>query len=99
MFTLELFVGFPVDLLFAKELVKANPNVVSTFVQETGDYLCEYTHNNIRYLGKRAGKNITLAQLDLLEKNIYSLLKKIIPEFPYDETPLYLFPIERAPNV
>lgn len=94
MLTLELFVGFPVDSLFAKELDKTNPNVVSTFIQEAGDYLHDYTHNDIRYLGKHAGKNLTLIQLDMLEINIYSLLRKIVPEFPYDETPLYLFPIE-----
>ena len=99
MLNLELFVGFPVDSLFAKELDKANSSVVSTFIQDAGDYLHDYTHNDIRYLGKRAGRNLTLTQLDLLENNIYSLLRKIVPDFPYDETPLYLFPIESEANV
>lgn len=94
MLEVELFVGFPVDPLFAKELSTADPHVLNAFVQEKGEYLQEYTCDGLRYLGKHVGKNINQSELDLVETNIYSLLKKVVPEFPYDETPLYLFAVE-----
>jgi hypothetical protein len=47
----------------------------------------------MRYFGKFANANLTMSALELLEKNVYSLLKKIVPDFPYEETALYVFPI------
>ena len=94
MFEVQLFLGFPVDTLFSQEMEKANPNVVAQFIQKEGDYLREIFHNDMTFLGKEIGKIVSLPQLELLEENIYSLLKKVVPEFPYQETPLYLFPIE-----
>lgn len=93
MFEKEIFIGFPVDSLFEKELAKANQNVVAAFIQESNDYLQECLYENQRYIGKKAGANLSIAQIQLLEKNVYSLLRKIVPDFPYEETSLYLFPV------
>ncbi|MFQ5728768.1 MAG: hypothetical protein ACE5GN_00205 [Waddliaceae bacterium] len=94
MFEVQLFLGFPVDILYSQEMEKANPNVVAQFIRKEGDYLREISHNDMKFLGKEIGKIISLPQLELLEENIYSLLKKVVPEFPYEEAPLYLFPVE-----
>lgn len=94
MFEAQLFLGFPVDELFAQALDKVNPNVIAQFIQDEDDYLQEITHNEMKFLGKPIGKMIALPQLDLLEANIYSLLKKLVQDFPYEEVPLYLFPIK-----
>ncbi|NGX43693.1 MAG: hypothetical protein K940chlam7_01993 [Chlamydiae bacterium] len=94
MFEVQLFLGFPVDALFEKEIEKINPNVVAQFIQKEGDYLRDITHDGMRFLGKNVGKIIVLPQLEMLEANIYSILKKIVPDFPYQEVPLYLFAIE-----
>jgi hypothetical protein len=96
MFEINLFLGFPVDALYELQLAQANPNIVALFVQKTNDeYLREIFHNEIRFLGKNIGKMTSLTQLELLENNIYSLLKKLVADFPYDEIPLYLFPVEQ----
>lgn len=97
MFDSELFLGFPVDPLFAVALGKTNPFAVKQFLGG-GDYLTDLTHNDMRYLGKFLGKISTLPQLELVENNVYSLLKRVVPNFPYQETPLYLFTIIHAPT-
>lgn len=96
MFTFQLFLGFPVDELYAEELSKANPYVVAQFIQKEGDYLREITYQDMRFFGKFLGHIAELQQIELLEANIYSLLKKLVPNFSYQEIPLYLFPIEES---
>lgn len=96
MFEIQLFLGFPVDALYAAELDKVNPNLVSQYVQESDDHLREIIQNEMRFIGKNIGKIITLPQLDLIENNIYSVLSKLVQDYPYDETPLYIFPIEQT---
>ena len=96
MFDAELFLGFPVDALYSRQIEKANPHVVAQFIQKKGDYLQEATYDEMRFIGKEVGKIVTIPQLKQLEQNVYSILKKIVPEFPYNETPLYLFPVTHA---
>jgi hypothetical protein len=90
MFTSQLFLGFPVDHLYARKLENANPSMVKEYIHSQGEYLCKITHNEMCFLGKKIGDEVALSKLELLEENIYSLLKKLVPDFPYDETPLYL---------
>lgn len=96
MFETQLFLGFPVDKLYATELDKVNPNLLSQYVNESDDYLKEIIHNEIRFFGKNLGKIITLPQMELFETNIYSILSKLVPDYPYDETPLYIFPFDQV---
>lgn len=93
MFNVYLFLGFAVDQLYVDKLAQVNPHLLETFIQKDGEYLSEVQHNEIRFLGKHVGKIVALPQLELLEANIYSLLKKMVPDFPYEEAPLYLFSI------
>lgn len=99
MFHFQLFLGFPVDDLYSKQLDQVNPNLVKAFIQENEDYLTETHYNEMRFIGKVVGEIIALPQLELLEQNVYSLLKKIVPDFPYKEVPLYLFPIKNESKV
>lgn len=94
MFIFQLFLGFPVDKLYGEELGKANPHIVAQFIQKEGSYLREITYQDMRFFGKFLGNFTELRKVTLLEANIYSLLKKLVPNFPYQEIPLYLFPIE-----
>lgn len=96
MFKTQIFLGFPVDKLYAAELDKVNPNLFSQYVNESDDFLNEIVYKEIRYFGKNLGKIVTLQQLELFEKNIYSILTKLVPNYPYDETPLYIFPFDQA---
>ena len=56
-------------------------------------YLEEVDFQGIRYLGKYVNNEEPLANLDLLEANIFSILKKLVSEYPYQDTHLVLFTI------
>jgi hypothetical protein len=92
MLGVELFLGFPVDPTFTKELSQIDPQLVALFIQNDDNYLKEIVYHDVRYLGKFAGKISDTSDLKLLEANIYSLLKKMIPDYPYENVPLVLFP-------
>lgn len=98
MYDVELFLGFPIDENFKLKLSKADPSLLSIFIQNNQNYLHEVVYNDVHYLGKFAGKINDYATLDLLSGNIYSLLKKIIPNYQYEKVPLILFPVESGQN-
>lgn len=93
MYSAQLFLGFPVDKTFAMALQKANPAILAIFIQDNENYLREITWQDTRYFGKYVGKAADLNTLDMLEANIYSLLKKLVPEYPCLQVPLTLFPV------
>ncbi len=88
-----LFLGFPVDRLFEEELNKINPDLVKYYIKkESNDYLIDTQHQEMRFFGKNLDKIATVDEVNQLGENIYSILKKIVPDFPYMEVSLYLFP-------
>ena len=96
MFDYQLFIGFPKDPIFQQELQKANDHLMNQFINTHGEYLQEINHQGMQYLGKKVGKLATFSDITLIEANIYSILKKLVPHFPYEETPLMLFPISES---
>lgn len=89
----KLFLGFPVDDDLDLLLKKINPQFKSFFIQNNSDYLQEMTFKNRLYLGKLVENRGSISDLELLENNIYSLLKKIVNDYPFEKKPLLLFPI------
>lgn len=83
-----IFLGFPIDPLYKEQLEKVNP-ARRGFILEEG--LEEISHEGLIYLGRTVGEKVTLCEISLLEAHIFSLLKKLVQNFPYDETALYLF--------
>lgn len=98
MFDYQLFIGFPKDPLFENELQKVNPHLIKQFIHPHGEYLEEIHHEGMAYLGKKLGKLTKISEISLKEANIYSILKILVPEFPYDEIPLMLFTIPETSN-
>lgn len=92
-FESHLFFGIEVDKLFKESLKKVDPNIKSFFIQKNSTYLQEYMHEGVLYLGKFIDASTTLQNLDLLEANIYSLLEKIVPNYPYEKAQLVLLPV------
>lgn len=92
MLTVSLFLGFPIDAFYAAAFEKIDPQVLKLFIG-TGEqcYLNEVTFEGIRYVGKFAGDLCSIPDLELLEKNIYSILNKIVPHHPSEGVPLVLF--------
>lgn len=86
-----LFLGFKVEDSFAAEISKLDQKYVDLYVKTDEAYLQWITYEKIRYLGKPIGKKTDVKTLELLEKNIYSLLKKLVPSYHYSSLPLSLF--------
>ncbi|NGX57783.1 MAG: hypothetical protein K940chlam3_00678 [Chlamydiae bacterium] len=89
----DLFLGYPVSQELAALIDSIPADRRDLYIQSTGEYLTEIQIDNHRYLGKSCGNLSELENLTLLEENIYTLLEKVVPDFPYTETPLTLFPI------
>ena len=89
------FFGFPVDTQYQTALSQLDRKIYCVFVRPEGEesYLQEYTHGSQLYLGKKLGTLIECTTLELLQVNIYSLLKKLVPGYPYEAIPLQLLPL------
>jgi len=97
MLEVRLFFGFPIGAAFASALQNLNPEITALFIREEDAYLQEVYYRERRYIGKYIGHKTELANLELLEANIYSILKKLVPDFPYKDEPLILFPALENP--
>lgn len=78
----SLFLGFICDPLFESGLEKATPYWVE-LLTGGGDYLSKVTVSNVKYLGKFASSLVSLEELENLESNILSLLKRLVPDYPF----------------
>jgi hypothetical protein len=89
-FTVRLFLGFPIDGILAHQLENVPSAILDSFISEGDNYLQDIEDNGVRYLGKFSDSCTELRDLELLESNIYSLLKKIEPNYLFHHTPLVL---------
>jgi hypothetical protein len=96
MYNARLFLGFPKEHELNFALQKINPALLSAFIQGDENYLKEIVYEKKKYLGKYISNPADLQTLELLQENIYSLLKRLIPDYPYQNTPLSLLPILEA---
>lgn len=88
-----LFLGFPIDDEFSNHLNGVDPKILKIFIRsDTSDYLRELEHRGQRFIGKEVGPISDINILPLLQTNIYSLLKKIVPSYPCENIALTLFP-------
>jgi hypothetical protein len=88
--TAQLFLGFPINTLFAEKLAEIPSEILKFYICEGDNYLKKIEKHGICYLGKNVKNCVEFPTLQLLETNIYSLLKKIIPNYPYHNTPLVI---------
>ncbi len=92
----SLFFGFCVDEVFARSLAKHKPEYISLFVHADDNYLQELHHQGKYYLGKCVNNTESVTQLKLLEANIYSLLKKLVADYPYTDSDLVLLAFSKT---
>lgn len=90
---LQLFLGYPLDKSCEAQLQKVNPDLLTSFIGDNSAYLQKFENMNGSFLGKKVGRAIDFEALRLAESNIYSLLNRLIPQYPFQETALMLFPI------
>lgn len=90
MFSFRLFFGLPLDPQFSSALEKVNPQQLACFIREGDEYLQKINHEGVGYLGRFVGKSTSLTELELLEGNIISLLKRLVPDHSYEGVSLVL---------
>jgi hypothetical protein len=94
MFDIHLFLGFVLDARFLERLDAVNSKKRELFVQNGNSaYLQIASYQNRSYLGKFIGEIMRVEELYLMEKNIYTLVCKLVPSYPYADIPLILLPI------
>ncbi len=88
----KLFLGYPLkDEALFQALKEMNPNIYTYFIDNGSDYLQTLEWKEDHYLGKQVPPLTDLETLENLQENIYSLLHKLLPNYPFRETALKLF--------
>lgn len=84
-----LFLGSPISGVIARAYMD-NFQVASFFIGVEKNSLNEIEFQGVRYLGKFLGTKADLDRIELLEANIYSILKKINSDISCQAVPLVL---------
>lgn len=92
----SLFLAFPVSHELEQTFAKTNPELLAVFTKGGDSYLEERRVGRMRYLGKALGSVASLSTIELAQENIYSLLERIHPEFPYRRQPLILMGLNQT---
>lgn len=83
--TVSLFLGLPCDIFYNTFIEKMDSSLRELYISDRPESYLNTTHyNGIFYLGKFLGEMAYISDLELLEKNIYSILHKIIPNHPHE---------------
>lgn len=96
MFETQLFLAYPLNSQYEAKLEQIPHSLRVFFIQDHPDYLQQITHNGIPYLGKQLEKVIDLRTLDSLEAHIISLLKRLVPDHPYENDTLTFLPLTHS---
>lgn len=92
MFSVSLFLGFPVNTTYSAALAEIDPLIIKMFISDSEEsYLNEVIFEGTRYFGKYVGEVAVVSELELLQQNIYSILNKLIPNQKCESVPLVLF--------
>lgn len=86
----SLFIGFPVGCDYAALLASVPAARCARFIQNGPDYLQRIEEGEKVYLGKKIDGAIDLNDLESVGNNIYSLLRCMISQYPYESHPLLL---------
>ena len=99
MFDHHLFFGLPLFEPYLHRLNELPAPFRDAFIQDQStDYLQQIENEGIVYVGKCINPPLELASLDSLEIHIYSILKKLIPDYPFEQHPLIVLAILYTPN-
>jgi hypothetical protein len=93
MYDYQLFLGLCLDSAYLEKFKTVSPAVRSAFVQEHPHYLQLIDYQHKIYLGKRLESMITFSSLDYLESHIYSILRRLVADYPYQSHSLTLLAI------
>lgn len=86
----KLFVGLPFSGEVALFLEKLPPEIYALYFHSYESYLHVQSVDGRSYIGKEAPHPISLEQLSQLKENIFSILKKVIPDYSVSHQSLKL---------
>lgn len=92
---MELFLGLSVSPELAQALDQVNPHLRQLFIQDDPSYLQSVETAEGSWLGKRLGSFFDYSQIELMEANIFSLLKRLNEELPVNKEQLQLITIPK----
>ncbi len=87
-----LFLGCALDEELQGKLALRNPHLIEMLLGG-GDYLQRIEHEGQSFVGKFVGSRNRLAELELLEKNVRSILTQLVGEYSYQQHPLVLLTV------
>jgi hypothetical protein len=93
MFERRLFLGFQIDSAYQTALLAVNKALLGHFINDNGEYLSELVYENQRYLGRFLDSPIEVNSLEFSQEHIISLLKRLIPNYAYESSTLWLLPV------
>lgn len=87
----RLFLGLPLTESFLQQFRQIPQPLKEAFIQDQSpDYLQQIENEGVTYLGKYIDTPYEMSALESLQTHVYSLLQRVIPDFPYADQPLFL---------
>ena len=97
-FDSHLFLAFPLRPDYISNLELVPIALRALYIRNLDEnYLSEISHKGQRFLAKNLGSLIDFQALESAQIHIYSVLKKLIPDFPYNSHPLVLLALPAIP--
>ncbi len=93
MFFYRLYLGFPLNSSYQAALDRASLPLKSLLIQSASDYLEPVAHAGQLYLGKFLDPIVELSSLEASQRHIFSLLSRLVPDYPYKSQSLVLLAI------
>lgn len=90
---LQLFLGLQVSHRLEDALNQKDDFLISSLIGDSSHSLKRIQQGKEFYLGKFIGDIGRLPDLVLLEKNIFSILNKLLPDYNFTDDPLILLTI------
>jgi len=91
MFDGSLFIGIPLREIEIDQLKILPTPLLAAFIKDQpSDYLQKIESDGISYLGKFIEVPYNVSNIQSLEQNILSLLRKLLPDFSSEDNPLLL---------
>lgn len=86
----ELYLGLGIDKDLFDALQKIDPKIYSYYTHQL-QYLVEMEFSQEKFLAKKIGNRIDYSDLILLESNLLSILKKLLPSYNFNSELFTLF--------
>lgn len=87
----HVFIGMPLEGLFLATYEAVPAQKRALFVGKDETSLREIQYQDKKYVGRFVPAMSSITDLEMIEQNVFSVLKRLTPEFHFDETPLILF--------